>query len=193
MMQEPRDGHLLLVATRQFGDSLARTGAADAEPIDPARRGRELPRRQNGKRRSERLEARERHVVGDAQAQRQSLAGSVLAQQPHSLTPSIVRRRRPRIRADDDRATRDRLEAEDGPEQTRTSRSEKAGDAEDLAAVQRERRRTRHDAIELEYGRADGPRAARVHVVQRPPHHHADDVGGAGGCSDAIAGVTAVA
>ena len=53
--------------------------------------------------------------------QRQALAGAVLAQQPHPLTPSIVRRRRPRIRADDDRAARDRLEAEDRPEQARAS------------------------------------------------------------------------
>ena len=71
--------------------------------------------------------------------------------------------------------------------------AEEAGDTENLAAVQGERRRTWHDAIQLQQRLAGGPRAVRVQLAQRPPHHHVDDVGGAGDGRDAAAGVPAVA
>src|SRR5207247_8353973 len=113
VVQQPRNGDLLLIAARQLADRLARVAARDAEPLDPSGRGRALSRRHDGERRPERLEARERHVVGDAQSERHAFASPLFAEHADALLPSRMRRRRTRISAYNDLAAPDRLEAED--------------------------------------------------------------------------------
>jgi hypothetical protein len=91
VVQQPPDGHLLLVAAGKLSDRLARMRAANPEAIDPPRGGPILPRRPHREGRTERLEPCEGHIVGDAQPHREALARAILAEHPHPLSPPIVR------------------------------------------------------------------------------------------------------
>ena len=193
VMQQAAHRHFLLITAGQFRDGLPRSRASDREAIDPSGRGRILTRRQHRERRPERFEARQRHVVGDAQPAREPLADAILAEHAHPLTPSLVRRRRTGVDADADPTALHRLETKDCPQQPRAAGAEQSGDADHFAATQRQRRGARHDRVELEHRIARRANAARIELVERAPDHQPDDLFGAGRRRDAVARVASVA
>src|SRR5262245_56623881 len=93
VVQQARERDFLLISARQIRYRLPRPRTANRQTIDPPRGGGILSCRPNDWSRPERIEPRDRHVVGNAERAREPFATAVLAQHPHPLTPSIVRRR----------------------------------------------------------------------------------------------------
>ena len=104
----------------------------------------------------ERLEPRQRQVVGDGQAEREPFA----RRGPRSACPcpgaSARAARRPGVRRRRVRVRCDRLEPENRAQQPRPPGAEQPGDAEDLAAMQRQRRGARRRAPSTSQDRLAG-------------------------------------
>ena len=134
---------------------------------------RVLARRADGERRTERLEPRQRHVVGDAQCQREPLALAVLADHPDALPPAPRGAAAPAYDADArPRPLRTGSSPKMRAQQLRAPGADEPGDAEHFAAVQRQRSRSlAPSAVELEHrlaGRRGEPRVELARPSARP-------------------------
>ena len=111
----------------------------------------------------------QRQVVGDAEPERQPFVLAVLAQHAHALRPSgRAATPAPVYIADPDAAAAHRLEAEQRPQQPGAAGADQPGDAEDLAAMQREASRRQAAARSSSSSASPGSRGVRgIEVVDR--------------------------
>ena len=175
-----RDRDLLLVAARELADRLIGSAAFDAEARDPVRRGAPLTAGHDERGRTERLEPREREVVGHAEPEREPLVLAVFAEKAHAGAPARARRRGAAagVRADADPAAPNGFETEERAQESRAAGAHESRNTEDLASVQRERRGARLESLDVEERGARLPRAAREEIRRLPADHQRDDAVG---------------
>ena len=154
VMEQPGDRDLLLVAARELGNGLTRAAGLDVKPLHPARRGAILCAWEDHRPRPKPLESRERHVVGDGQRRGETFLFAILAEKPAPHAPPLVRCWRPRPRAEAHAPGAHRLETEESAHQPGAPGAEQSGNAENLAAVQRECRARRAECGDVENRRA---------------------------------------
>ena len=143
VMQQPRESDLLLVAARQFANRLRGRRAFDRRVVQPTATPRSVvaPATQVDagpiplKRVRVRLSATSRPSATPS-------AFAIFADHPHALCPAGLGRRAARVaRRRGPGPIAPESSAEDGAQQFGAAGADEPGDAENLAAMQRERRR----------------------------------------------------
>src|SRR5690606_30499246 len=128
------------VAARQRLDGLVATPAFDREGADPRRRRGFLAGRTDQTPRAESLELGEREVFRDGEILREPLGFAVLGDETEALPPaSAGAGGRRNVAVDTNLAGGRGIEAEESAEGLGAAGADEAGDADDLAAVERER------------------------------------------------------
>src|SRR5262249_20646744 len=134
VLQQPRDGDLLLVAAGELPDGLRGIAAFHPQAVDPALRGGALAPAIDPPEAAKRLVLREREGVRNRLREHQPLLLAVLAQKPHALRPAVARSVRARGRAHDaDLAGVAPIEPENRAQQVGPARADQAREPEDLA------------------------------------------------------------
>ena len=111
-----------------------------SEPLDPARRRAALPRTADQTRAGPNGASCDSVMLSATlEAEGEPFALAVLAEHADALLPPLGGERRSSERGDPHASAFDRLEPEDRAQQPRAAGADEAGDAEHLAAVQRER------------------------------------------------------
>ena len=196
VVQQARERDLLLIAARETRHFLRVTRCADIETRDPLACALPLPRRRHEKPSRGPFESRQRHVVRDVQVRREPLAGPVFAEHAHPVPPPIRRRERTNVDAELHRSFFHRGEPEEASKQPCTAGAEQPGNPENLAAMQRERRRLEplgRKSLEGQQRGAHGALPAWIQVFERASDHQADNLIAAPLGCHAFAGVASVA
>ncbi len=112
------------------------------------------------------------------------------------MPPPIRGRGRSGVRTQRHRTAFHGVETEQPAKQPRAAGPQQTGNAENLAAMQRERGRAqpvRLEAVEPQQRFADSARRARIQILERTSDHQADDLIAARGGGRPLAGITSIA
>ena len=153
---------------------------ANRDLIQPAATGRGLSGGRDHPQRPQAAEARQSHVVGNRQPNREALVLTILADHAGALPPSPRRRSRSQIRSDLDRARGYVVEPENGSHQLGTSSAYQSGDSQDLTAPEGQTCRDRllgaGQISDLQGRIAGASLVRRVKLVHLASDHQGHDI-----------------
>ena len=178
-MQQSRDGDLLLITTTQPADALRRPLALDGNLRDPRLARLALTRRHYQAERPKPTQTRQREIVRDAQAERETFSLAILAHKTDTLRPSLLRRGDSGELPHANLAAHHFVQTENRAQQLRSPRADEAGDAQHFATPQLKRSRARlgYTAEFLNFQNHIARRAlgAWIKFLHVSPDHERDD------------------